>query len=185
MRSRLLALLLPTLLLALSCSREPEGVRRYIEETGALPRGPGARAGAPLVQFTPPAGWERLGGSGMRLEAFRAPGAVEVALARLPGDGGGFEANLRRWFGQLGVAPGNLEVQQFIESLSNETTWGGWPLMLLDLSAFTREGAPTMLIAYAQGPNFVLTLKASASASALRGIQADFSALARSLRPGN
>ncbi len=83
------------------------------------------------VTFTPPAGWQDLGPSGMRAGQFRiepAAGGGAPAEVNLfyfgPASGGGVEANLQRWIGQM-VLPD-----------------GGDPSAAAQRSSFTADGMP-------------------------------------------
>ncbi|MEZ4386672.1 MAG: hypothetical protein R3D98_03690 [Candidatus Krumholzibacteriia bacterium] len=65
------------------------------------------------VVVTPPAAWQDLGPNGMRQAQFRLPAvagdadAAEVNVFYFgPASGGGVEANLQRWIGQMTVADG-------------------------------------------------------------------------------
>jgi hypothetical protein len=65
------------------------------------------------VTFTPPARWNDLGADGMRQAQFRLPpvdgdpAAAEVNVFYFgPSSGGGVEANLQRWIGQMVPAEG-------------------------------------------------------------------------------
>ncbi|MFO7608477.1 MAG: hypothetical protein R6X35_04670 [Candidatus Krumholzibacteriia bacterium] len=65
------------------------------------------------VSFTPPSGWQDLGPTGMRQAQYRlepvagdtAPGEVNVFYFG-PNSGGGVEANLQRWIGQIVLPEG-------------------------------------------------------------------------------
>lgn len=59
--------------------------------------------GAPV--WTLPAGWSDGPASGMRFATLKVDEAVELAVTRLDGDGGGLAENVNRWRGQLGLAP--------------------------------------------------------------------------------
>lgn len=186
MRLPHLAFVLCCLAIAGSCDRDSGAIRTYIEHRTRVPILPGPdRAGTEAVRFDTPSAWVRAEASGMRLATFRTPAGFEATLARLPGDGGGFEANLGRWLSQMGAEPSNIEIQQFVESLSNDYTRAYWPLLLLDLSPFATGSAPPQLVAWVRGPDFILTLKVAASPAALQALRPDFEALARSLRPVN
>jgi hypothetical protein len=69
---------------------------------GALPAGMNTPSAS--LTWTAPEGWEELPGDGLRLVTFRINGA-ECAITTFPGDVGGTEANLRRWWGQVTSAP--------------------------------------------------------------------------------
>jgi hypothetical protein len=186
MRPPLLALVLSCLAFAVSCDRDTSDVRAYTERRTRVPILPGPdRAGVDEIRFDTPSAWVRAEASGTRLATFRTPAGFEATLARLPGDGGGFEANLSRWLSQMGAEPSKIELQQFVESLPNDHTRAYWPLLLLDLSPFATGSAPPQLVAWVRGPDFILTLKVAAPPAALQALRLDFEGLARSLRPAN
>lgn len=80
--------------------------------TSAAP-GPDGSVTLAGVTFTPPAGWQDLGPDGMRQAQYRlAPVAGDTAPAEVnvfyfgPNSGGGVEANLQRWIGQIVLPEG-------------------------------------------------------------------------------
>ncbi len=75
---------------------------------------PGAATTIAGVTFTPPAAWQDLGPSGMRKAQYEHPPVGEdTAPAQVnvfyfgPQSGGGVEANLQRWIGQMAVPGGD------------------------------------------------------------------------------
>ena len=71
------------------------------------------------VTFMPPAGWQDIGPEGMRQAQYRltpvegdsAPGEVNVFYFG-PNSGGGVEANLQRWIGQITPEAGGAEPER-------------------------------------------------------------------------
>jgi len=96
------------------------------------PTGGAAIAG---IHFNPPSNWQDLGSSGMRQAQYRldpvtgdsAQGEVNVFYFG-PASGGGVEANLNRWIGQI-VLPG-----------------GGDPNSVAERSTFTADGMPGHIV---------------------------------------
>ena len=87
------------------------------------------------ITFTPPAGWEDLGPSGMRQGQYRlAPVAGDPAPAEVnvfyfgPNSGGGVEANLQRWIGQM-ILPEGAD-----------------PATAVSRSTFTADGMPGHIV---------------------------------------
>jgi hypothetical protein len=88
------------------------------------------------VTYTPPAHWQDLGPSGMRQGQYRLPAAegdkapAEVNVFYFgPESGGGVEANLQRWIGQI-LLPGNVD-----------------PAEAVVRSTFTADGMPGHVVA--------------------------------------
>jgi hypothetical protein len=102
------------------------------DETQAPAMGGATIAG---VTFTPPANWQDLGPSGMRQAQFRlAPVEGDAAEGEVnvfyfgPQSGGGVDANLQRWIGQM-ILPD-----------------GGDPAAKAEHSSFTADGMPGHVI---------------------------------------
>lgn len=108
----LAALALPALLLSLSaCGGQGQDDARQPEnQTAAADANALELAG---VMVTPPTGWRDLGPSGMRQAQFHLDPhgddqePAEVAVFYFgPDSGGGIEANLQRWLGQMSLPDG-------------------------------------------------------------------------------
>lgn len=85
------------------------------QQPAATPAAPAAgQAVLAGVAFTPPAGWQDIGPSNMRVAQYRlapvagdsAPGEVNVFYFG-PASGGGVDANLQRWIGQMVMPDGS------------------------------------------------------------------------------
>jgi hypothetical protein len=98
----------------------------------------GAGAGVPpataggSIAWDLPAGWqEETPSSGMRMAQASIPGpggpAQLVVFFFGPGGGGGVEANLDRWVGQMEVAPGTEPVRETFDA-------GGYRVTMLDVA---------------------------------------------------
>lgn len=64
-----------------------------------------AHAGAGELVWSTPAGWSERPPSAMRQADWQLPDGAECYLSVLPGGGGGLEANVQRWRGQLSLPP--------------------------------------------------------------------------------
>jgi hypothetical protein len=102
------------------------------DETGSPSRGGTTVAG---VSFDPPSHWQDLGESGMRQAQYRlAPVDGDTAAAEVnvfyfgPESGGGVEANLQRWIGQITLPD------------------GGDPAAQATRSKFTADGMPGHIV---------------------------------------
>jgi hypothetical protein len=137
MRKKLLLslMILPGILAFSACIRDPEP-RRYTEISFRTPDGV-VRSAAPIeIDWTLPDGWVvQPEGDPMRIVGFwaprpelahtgeRDPKAVDVSLVQLAGEGGGLNANVVRWLGQVGLIPGQAE-QAIAEALPVRTRTG-------------------------------------------------------------
>lgn len=67
-------------------------------------------AGGSDLRWTAPDAWTPKTGSSMRKGSYAVKGAgaeADLAITAFPGDTGGLHANLNRWRGQVGLAPGS------------------------------------------------------------------------------
>ena len=128
--------------LAVSCGEPDRTVRNYKEIRFAkqdspatkvasapapvAPGGDAAPASSPMGNLPPealgdklplawdvPEGWESLGASGIRIATFKVQGQ-DCTILSFPGDVGGDEANIRRWFGQINQSPSDDAIKQLI-----------------------------------------------------------------------
>ncbi len=177
--------------LSLGCRRDSEA-RVYYEEAAPPQPSPltslvaSQPEAAGDVRWVCPPGWTELPGSGFRLATFvvEVEGQrYECSLTALAGDGGGLEANLRRWAGQIGWTAEPAEWEKFLQTLRREGE-GTNALVLADFSL--RPGAspdsPSMLAAIRTRERDVVFLKMVAPVRVLQGQREAFESLARSLR---
>lgn len=82
-------------------------VRDAQPESADDPHAPVGGFDPAALKWTPPAGWTQGPAKQMRLVTFLPEGqsGVECAVTVLANDGGGLEANINRWRGQLNLAP--------------------------------------------------------------------------------
>ena len=104
--------------------------------------GPVSHEGQPNWQV--PAGWQEVSGGQFLIAKFMLAGnggataAVNVSMSA--GDGGGLDANVNRWRGQLGLAPSP-------DSLTTPIVVAGGKASLVDMSGTdARTGQPTRLV---------------------------------------
>lgn len=111
------------------------------DETGSPNRGDTTVAG---ITFFPPSHWQDLGASGMRQAQYRlapidgdaAPGEVNVFYFG-PQSGGGVEANLQRWIGQMSLPDGGDAATQAVRS---EFVADGMPGHIVSLDGSYKSG---------------------------------------------
>lgn len=106
-------LLIPVILLAPSCGREP--IRTYKVAKESNPPVPPAMsagmpaAGAPGVTWEAPDTWEARAPTTVRIGNYAIPSPVgepaDFAITSFPGDVGGDLANVNRWRNQIGMSP--------------------------------------------------------------------------------
>jgi hypothetical protein len=113
------------------------GCREEPKQTSPSSPPPPARAEAasagvlvetPSLTFRLPAGWERRApSSNMRLAEAAIPGpggAAELAVFHFgAGQGGGVDANLKRWVAQMDTDPGTIPEQGRFEANGLQVTW--------------------------------------------------------------
>ncbi len=108
--SKLIVFLL-ILSLAISCNREDE-VRQYVETEADPPvsdtvTNKEAGRTVPELNWKIPQDWTEKKGTGLRLATLVMGGKENPAVCTvvgLTGDGGGIEANIKRWMGQLSIS---------------------------------------------------------------------------------
>lgn len=153
----------------------------------ALPPPTSAPAGG-SVRWTTPEGWTEEPGSGMRLVTFhmgagRAAGLCTVV--QLAGDAGGLEANIRRWMGQLQVAPPEPEAfRSFVDAQERFTTDSGWRGTLVDLTSLAGSNAQasSMLACLLDTGEATVFAKITGPADVLKAEASRFRGLCQSLR---
>jgi hypothetical protein len=186
------------LVLATGCGGHPDrAVRHYVEHA---PRAPAATApvssvavAAPTptpatsaaLRWTTPPGWVEESASGMRLASFRVESGGVTGLCtivQLAGDGGGLEANIRRWMGQLKLpVPPDAELRAFAERQETLRTRGGFTGRVVDLAPLGPPEAPSMLALFLDAGERTVFVKFTAPAAWLAEHRAEFTALCESL----
>lgn len=188
------------LLLGACEARTGRPVRHYVELApravaspdspvkAATPTPASTPAPAPLAWATPP-GWTAEPASGMRLASFKVTGdggEGTCSIVILAGDGGGLEANLRRWMGQLNLTPPPAEeMKRFLDQQATLSTKGGWTGRLLDLTTLCAPESPSMLAALVDVSGRAVFVKLSGGCAWLKGQQADFRSFCQSLEGGS
>ena len=108
-----------------------------------------------------PPGWLRRPGGGMRLASYQVPGLTqEATVLLLPGEGGGLEANARRFLAQMFVTPRRSEVARLLAELRTGSSVGGQRFTVLDLSGFaTSATSPCVLAIHLDTPQGAVWLR--------------------------
>jgi hypothetical protein len=186
-------LVMASLLGAPACRRQPQS-RHYVEngttDAGRQMRAPGPAFSAAWQWVTPPL-WREEEGTGMRLATFSIPGtegAGQCSLVPLPGDGGGIQANVQRWLGQLQLQM--LSPQTLADFLSQQKTTrtaAGLPLTIIDFTPLSyrqqRKGI-SMLAAMIRSEDQTLFVKLSGGMALLEENRQFFYEFCRSLSYG-
>ncbi|MCB1069436.1 MAG: hypothetical protein KDL31_03710 [Kiritimatiellae bacterium] len=129
----------------MASSMPPAGSSPMASAMGALPEGMNQPAAD--LHWTTPDGWEELPGDGVRLVTFRMAGA-ECSVTTFPGDVGGVEANLRRWWGQLSsTAFSAPALDQVMGQATPLAARGGITGQLYDFDAALPADAPNSTVA--------------------------------------
>lgn len=167
---------------------------------GGLAAGPGwlhaEQAGG--LQFDAPQGWEP-DPKPMRAVNYRIPATAgderdgEMAVFYFgPGQGGGVEANVRRWLGQFVRADGSPIMAG--DAKRTDTKVGGLAVTQLDVTGtylfkpfpMARQATPLpgyrMLAAIVQGPDAPIFFKMTAPAKTASAAEAEFQRIIASLR---
>ncbi len=110
-----------------SAAQPPDPLAPVTSRTGSDP-GAGTPITAPGAIFTLPAGWiSETPSSSMRLAQARIPGAGGEGQLTVfyfgAGGGGGLEANLSRWIGQVNLDAGTQSRRETFDSGSFRITW--------------------------------------------------------------
>ena len=126
----------------------------------------------------------------MRLASFAlggedAPG--QCSIVTLAGAGGGLEANIRRWMGQLGVpVPEEEDFLAFVGEQERFAAGGGdIPGVLVDLTGLSEargEQADSMLAGVITAGGQTVFIKLTGPVSLLKNEKDRFAALCRSIR---
>lgn len=159
---------------AASCGDRPPPVRTFTEVSSAAPVVDAtAQPPAGPLRWETPSEWREEAASGIRLASFTAGGTndpARVTLVALPGDGGGIEANVRRWRQQLGQpvgAEGDLEA--FLAGQVAFRTADGRAGTLVDFTPLAEGDAEvSMLAAVIPADDRTLFVKMTGPADRLR-----------------
>lgn len=129
--------------------------------------------------YTVPEGWSVGPARQMRVLTLDAGGGVEVAVAKWPGDVGGFESNLTRWLGQAGYNPADASAMDALRATFEtiavgdaEATW----MPLLD-----GQGGSPMIALWVPRDGETWTFKITGDAETLRDKEDALRAWAESL----
>ena len=131
-----------------------------------------------------PASWIPAEGSAMRLASFEIPysiGSGDLSIMELGGDGGGLEANVNRWRGQIGLDPlTKLEIND--EAENGVSKLGNYQLFQL-INPEKKESA--FLAAVFPLESRTLFIKLTASADGILEIEKDFKDFCSSMKLEN
>ncbi len=176
-----------------ACRRQPQS-RHYVENVAAAAPAPERSPAPPQAlawRWVKPSHWREQGGSGLRLATFAIADRGNVArcsIVPLSGDGGGVEANVRRWLEQLQVAQiSSPELDVFLGQQKKMQTSDGLPVMVIDFTALGRgqePGEESMLVAIIRGDNQTLFVKMDGGRIMLEKNREDFYEFCRSISWG-
>ena len=128
-----------------------------------------------------PASWIPAEGSSMRLASFEIPfstGSGDLSIMELGGDGGGLEANVNRWRGQIGLGPlTKLEIED--EAGNGVSQLGNYQLFRL-INLEKKESA--FLAAVFPLESRTLFIKLTASTDGILEIEKDFKDFCSSMK---
>ena len=131
-----------------------------------------------------PDSWIPSRSSSMRLASFEIPysgGVGELSIIQLGGEGGGLEANVNRWRGQIGLGPlSRLEIEAEAENGVSEL--GNYQLFRL-INLEKKESA--FLAAIFPLESSALFIKLIASADGIVDLEKDFKAFCSSMKRDN
>lgn len=151
------------------------------------------------LRWTPPAGWQSKGASPMRAATYIVPagpgdreGGECVVYFFGAGQGGGVEANIKRWEGQMRQPGGKPAVSKPVKR-----TIAGLPVTTIDISGeYTGMGGPMavnpsakpgyrMLGAIVEGPGGNVFLKFTGPAATVKANQSKFEQMLQSFEKGS
>ena len=134
-----------------------------------------------IFTWEKPASWIPAEGSSMRLASFEIPfstGSGDLSIMELGGDGGGLEANVNRWRGQIGLDPlTKLEIND--EAENGVSKLGNYQLFQL-INLEKKESA--FLAAVFPLESRTLFIKLTASVEGILEIEKDFKAFCSSMK---
>ena len=128
-----------------------------------------------------PALWIPNEGSSMRLASFEIPystGSGDLSIMELGGDGGGLEANVNRWRGQIGLDP--LTKLEIKDEAGNGVSQIGNYLLFQLINLEKKESA--FLAAVFPLESRTLFIKLTASADGILEIEKDFKDFCSSIK---
>lgn len=145
-------------------------------DTARSPESASSGGAGQSMQWTLPAGWSEVPGSGMgRVATFRADGdpPVEISVTKFPGDVGGPLANVNRWRRQVGLGPIS-SLDGAVEALAG----GDREITFVDAAG---EGS-RILALLVPAPQETWFVKAQGAPERLGALEDAFRELARSIR---
>ena len=128
-----------------------------------------------------PESWIKFEGSSMRLASFEIPystGSGDLSIMELGGDGGGLEANVNRWRGQIGLDP--LTKLEIKDEAGNGVSQIGNYLLFQLINLEKKESA--FLAAVFPLESRTLFIKLTASADGILEIEKDFKDFCSSMK---
>ncbi|HEX9780638.1 MAG TPA: hypothetical protein VGB20_05420 [bacterium] len=143
------------------------------------------------LAFDLPDGWvQQAPSSGMRLAQAAIPGeagAGELAVFHFgPGGGGGVEANLERWLGQVEPAPGTKPSRAQFDVGGLQVTWvetaGTLKAGMMGMGPAKAQPGSRLFGAVIEGPGGPWFIKATGPDATLSAAQDDFIALLHTVR---
>ena len=149
-------------------------------------------AGEANLDFNLPAGWQSQQASGMRLAQASIPGTDGLGQLAVfyfgPGGGGGVDANIERWIGQMEPEQGTQPSRQSFETGNGyHVTWVDVTGTLLPSTMGTgpAEAQPNsrLLGAVVEGPGGPWFFKATGPKDALGAERENFLEMLRSVKP--
>ncbi|MCK4944174.1 MAG: hypothetical protein KAS65_11380 [Candidatus Aminicenantes bacterium] len=155
---------------AISCNREDE-VRQYVETEADPPVSDtvtNKKAGqtVPELNWEIPRGWTEKKGTGLRLATLVIGGEKNQAVCTvvgLTGDGGGIEANIKRWMGQLSISSkldSEKELARFLSRQNKIKTSGELSGLFIDFTDLDRSpDSLSMLVTVFRLPDKTIFVK--------------------------
>lgn len=171
----------------------PQPVSSRAEPATPAPQDGSAAPAAGSITWDLPEGWQQeTPATQMRMAQASIPGEggpAELAVFFFgPGGGGGTEANIQRWIGQMDVAPGSEPSRDSFE-LDNgyQVTWvevaGTLKPSMMGTGPSEPQPDSLLLGAVVEGPGGPWFFKATGPQSTLAAEREDFREMLRSIRP--
>jgi hypothetical protein len=158
----------------------------------AAPATAGVLVETPNLTFELPIGWQRRNpSSNMRLAEASIPGpggAAELAVFHFgAGQGGGVDANLKRWIAQMDTDPGTIPAQGEFESNGLKVTWidmqGTLKPSPMGMGPKEEQKGYRLIGAVAEGPGGPWFFKVTGPDATLAPRREEMLAMLRSARP--